>query len=339
MEETPITPTAPPKPTQPPMGGSTKRECNLTLVAGVKRIGKSNETLRHILESYIRDNLKTGKHGLKCLIFDINNEYGGYELFCSDKKVRMVRVPILDSSKIKQFNMQRVVEVRRIVPSKEKKPDGTLIADDDQATEELLLKVVKDFRGGLLFIDDLNTVFGDSLPKKFAGLLSNNAHRNADILLQVQSIGRILPKMWQNTNYVRFHHQLDSVDDSQDKLTTHYEIFKIAQLLVDERYYNGEKRFFVWVDRDDFKIKGAYTAQQLEAAIDEYISVKSSVLKPFLDKKDGNGSKVYTYPQAVQMKRKQLFDKFYGNNNGNVQQRKKQGSPQQSTDRGVEPNR
>jgi len=304
----------------PPL--SEKRECNLTLVAGVKRIGKSNETLRHILESYIKDNPDTGKKGLKCLIFDVNNEYGSYELHCSDGKKRMVRVAQLMAKDIKQFNMQRIVEVRRIIPSKEKTETNEIIADNDGATEDLLLQVVKDFRGGLLFIDDLNTVFGDSLPKKFAGMLSNNAHRNADILLQVQSIGRILPKTWQNTNYVRFHHQLDSIDDSKDKLTTHYEIFKIAQMLVDDQYYNVNKRYFVWVDRDDFKIKGNFNKQQLQKAIEEYISTNSSVLKPMLEKRDNQGKKVNSYPVALQMKSNQLFEKYNGNTNA-VQQIKR----------------
>ncbi len=276
------------------------RETKLIIVTGRKRIGKSNETLRMLIYEYI-----SGSHPRKVLIFDPNNEYGAYEMYANGTK-SIVRVPVLGHNDILKFNKQRHVEIRRIVPIN---AYGYPLAPEEQDT--LIVKMMTEFRGGCLWIEDLNTVFGDSLPKKVSGFFSNNAHRDCDIVMQMQSIGRVLPKMWQNTQLVRFHAQLDSVDQSKDKLREDYEIFKVAQLMVDFQYNTGNQRFFVWVDKEDKKIRGAYSRKMFDKAIMEYLEENAGIVKKELNRTDYiTGKKKYEPAQALNVVKARLYKEY-----------------------------
>ena len=279
------------------------RETKLIVVTGRKRIGKSNETLRFLYNEYIR-----GIHARKVLIFDPNNEYGAYELYANGRKT-IVNVPMLLPQDITKFNKQRVVEIRRIVPLD--RYNQPLLPEDQ---DELIVKMMSEFRGGCLWIEDLNTVFGDSLPKKVSGFLSNNAHRDCDIILQMQSIGRFLPKMWQNTQLVRFHQQLDSIDQSKNKLKEDYEIFKIAQEMVNYQYNNGNGRFFVWVDKEDKKIRGNYSKGMFDKAVLDYLSENDHIVKKEMNRVDfTTGNKRFTAQEALGAVKTKLFREYYGN--------------------------
>ena len=279
------------------------RETKLIVVTGRKRIGKSNETLRFMYNEYTR-----GLFARKGLIFDPNNEYGAYELYANGRKT-IVNVPLLLPQDITKFNKQKVVEIRRIVPLD--KYNQPLLPEDQ---DDLLVKMMSEFRGGCLWIEDLNTVFGDSLPKKVSGFLSNNAHRDCDIILQMQSIGRILPKMWQNTQIVRFHSQLDSVEQSKNKLKEDYEIFKIAQEMINYQYNNGNTRFFVWVDKEDKKIRGNYSKGMFDKAVMDYLSENNHIVKREMNKIDfTTGGKKYTAQEALSAVKDGLFREYYGN--------------------------
>lgn len=294
------------------------REVLTLVVAGVKRIGKSNETLRLMVEEYIVP--KGRKKARKALIVDINNEYGQYKIYSS--RVPYGLTPRSDENgtfyipRIRRIAIKDIIkfsdpyypaEIRRVVP---KINDNGTFANNDELIANIV-KILNDFRGGAMLMEDLNSVFGDSLPIEISGILTNNAHRDCDLIMHVQSIGRLLPKMRQNTNIVRMHFQLDSVDESRDKLKEHYEIFKIAQLIVNTQYYGGNRRYFVWIDRDNFKIRGNINEFQIESAIREYISVTPSTMKALLVKKDDNGKGVYTYPQALKLKIKDLWSKYF----------------------------
>ena len=277
------------------------RETQLIVVAGRKRIGKSNETLRMLIYDYIR-----GEHARKVLIFDPNNEYGAYEMYVNGQKA-VVRVPVLGHNDILKFNKQRMVEMRRIVPI-----NAYGYPLEPEAQDELIVKMMSEFRGGCLWIEDLNVVFGDSLPKKVSGFFSNNAHRDCDIIMQMQSIGRILPKMWQNCQKVRFHAQLDSVDQSKDKLREDYEIFKIAQLMVDFQYNSGNQRFFVWVDKEDKKIRGAYSRKMFDKAIMDYLEENQGLVKKEVNRIDylNGNKKKYTPSQALDVVKAKLYKEY-----------------------------
>jgi hypothetical protein len=274
------------------------RENRLIIVTGKKRIGKSNETLRNIFYDVVAD-------GRKGLLFDVNNEYGEYEIFFSDGKSKVHRIKRIFHKDIKKFSSQKKIEVCRVVPISDSGKRMT-----HEQIENLLLKVLNDFRGGVLLLEDMNNLIGDSLPVKVSGALVNNAHRDCDIYVHLQSVGRVLPKMRQNAEYVRFHYQLDGVEDSKGKLKSEYQIFKIAQNLVNKEYFDGNKRFFLFVNREEHKLIGNFKKEQLEVAIKQYITQHQIILKPLLEQRAIGGKKRYSYDECVVLKIKELLKQY-----------------------------
>lgn len=281
---------------------ASPRETRMIIVTGRKRIGKSNETLRQLYRFYTQ-----GANARKALIIDPNNEYGAYELHESGIGKTIVRVPLLGHDDILKFNRQKFIEIRRIVPIDKY---GYPLAPEQ--TDELILKTLTEFRSGCLFIEDLNTIFGDSLPKRVSGFFSNNAHRDCDIVLQMQSVGRVLPKMYQNAQFFRFHQQLDSIDNSKNKLQEDYEIFKIAEHLVGFQYNSGNIRYFIWVDKEDKKIRGNYTSNMFAHACMSYLSENDKIVNKEYNKKDllSNNRKYSTQLDAIIYLIERLFNEY-----------------------------
>lgn len=182
-----------------------------------------------------------------------------------------------------------------------------------EETEQLLVKVINYYRGGTLHIEDLNRIYGDALPQSVTGLLCNVRHRNCDVTFNLQSVGRILPKMRQNTKIIEYHYQLDSIADSEDKLKGEAEIYFIAEKLVNKQFSLGNKRFFVYIYREIKKIKGAFSPRMFTEAIQEYLSENEKVFKPLLNKRDASGKKIYNYQQALNAKTIELYHKYWGN--------------------------
>jgi len=274
------------------------RDNLLICVTGRKRVGKSYESLKQLLYyAYLSQYRK------KALIFDVNNEYGGYEIDGKIHKIKEIR----ENDLLKYSNFKGG-EVRRIVPVH---PNGMPM--DDEETERLLLSVIKFFRGGILMVDDLNVVFGDALPVKFSSLLCNNAHRACDIILQIQSVGRLVPKLRQNINIIRMHQQLDDLDDSKNKLAGDYKILKIAQLMINRAVKDGSPRFFVNIFRDDGVIRGAFSPRMLATAIQDFIMENPSELSSLQQRRDGRGKKLYGYEQALAIKVREMYELFNGN--------------------------
>jgi len=119
---------------------ASTRENRLIIVTGKKRIGKSNETLRNIFYDVVAD-------GRKGLLFDVNNEYGEYEIFFSDGKSKVHRIKRIFHKDIKKFSSQKKIEVCRVVPISDSGKRMT-----HEQIENLLLKVLNDFSGGVLLL-------------------------------------------------------------------------------------------------------------------------------------------------------------------------------------------
>jgi hypothetical protein len=280
------------------------RECSLTITSGRKRIGKSQETLKRLIKYTQHTSVRKGRN---VIIFDFNNEYGTYIIKekGGEYPIHIRRIHI---DQLKDLKRLSTPQIRRIVPIH---PDGTGM--NSQETEQLLIQIIQKFRGGCLYIEDFNTVFGDNLPDSVTGLLCNNAHRNADIIITMQSISRIGTKQRQNTNLVRFHYQLDNLVDYKNKLAGDFEIFRITQIMVEKQYHANNIRYFVFIDRDYSKIRGNYSREMLVDAIEDYISENISAIKHILQRKDKMGNSVFSYAQAVKIATHQLLEKYYGN--------------------------
>lgn len=277
-----------------------KRSPILVIPTGAQDIGKSYQSLRQaIYQAYV------AKHKRKTLIFDTNNEYAQYEI---ENKIHYIKT--IAHNEIIKYGNSAMAEVRRIVPFR---PNGLPMSPEE--AEQLLIQVIELFRGGSLIIEDLNRLYGDSLPVSISGLLCNVRHRNCDVVFHLQSIARVLPKMLQNAKVIRFHYQLDTIANSAEKLKGEMEIYQIAEKLVTTEYDKGGNnvRFFVYIYRMERKIKGAFSPKMLSTAIMEYISENQRILKPIIEKRDPTGKKIYNYQQALNMKTIELYNRYNGN--------------------------
>lgn len=275
------------------------RDNLLMIVTGRKRVGKSHTTLKHLL--FLAYKSKTPK---KSLILDVNGEYGAYEIDGVKHNIREIK----EADLIKYSN-SKIPEVRRIVPTL---PNGMPM--DENEIDDLLIKVIKFSRNLILFIDDLNVIMGDAMPVKFTSLLCNNAHRAADVILHLQSAGRLLPKLRQNTNLIRMHAQLDDIDDSKGKLPpSDYKILKIAQLMINKQVDAGNMRFYVTINRDVMKIEGQFSPRMLADAIKAFLLENPSAFGALMKQRDEQGKTKFTYEQALNARIIELYNLYNGN--------------------------
>lgn len=270
----------------------------LLIASAIQGGGKSYETVRQMIyQAYVANFKRNG------LLFDTNNEYAKMVI---DGVTH--HISVIGHNDIVKFSNQPKKEVRRVVPFH---PNGMPMSPEE--TEKLLIKVVTEFRNGTILIEDLNTIFGDSLPVSISGLLCNVRHRNADVIFHIQSIGRLLPKILQNARIIRYHYQLDDVALSSEKLKGEIEIFYIAEKLVNKQYEQGNIRFFVYIYREIKKIKGQFSQKMFADAIREYIYDHPKTTAQLEKRRDASGKKIYTYEDAVKIKVHELFKKYYGN--------------------------
>lgn len=301
------------------------REVKLVLATGAKRIGKSHYTFWHMLLPTSMGLLNNGVPR-KVLILDINDEYAKNlpktdeyaKKLCGGKPVI---VKALEPKDIKLFTAQKQVEIRRIRPYHYKdyfdvkgklvKRAGELM--NDQEFVRVVLKALREFRGGVILLEDIATAIGVAVSKPVFSEITRNAHRNNDIVAHIQSSAAVLPKLWQNADYIRFHKQLDDVEKSRHKLAGKFEMFKIAENIVNRKLDNGNKHFFVYVDNLGWKLSGAFSSQDMVDAIHLYIDETPSALRNLLFMKDEKGYNMFNYTEARNEKTKQLFEKYYGN--------------------------
>ena len=297
-----------------------EREVALTIATGVKGVGKSYSTFFKLILPYSLGYLNGGI-ARKVLIIDVNDEYSFMKPSPDDKDAmeltggKPVIVRPIEPKDIKMFTLQKTIEIRRLRPfhyrnyynekNKLERRAGEMMGEKELL--RLVTKALNDFRGGMILIEDLSTTVGTHVPAKIFSEITRNRHRDNDIVTHVQSIGAILPKFWQNINYCRFHKQLDDVDKSEEKLAGLYEMYKIAQIMVDNEYERGNKRYFVYVDDMGRKIVGNYTREALLEAIYRYIDYSGKILKPLINERTEMGGKVRSYTEAREEKANQLY--------------------------------
>lgn len=273
----------------------------LYIASAVQGGGKSYKTLKDMLYQAYMAKVRRGG-----LLFDTNDEFGEYEI--DGVKHRIQTIGHTDADIIR-YGQNKNPEVRRIVP---KYPNGMPMSPAE--TEKLIIRCLELYRGGTLLIEDTNRIFGDALPDALAGALVNVRHRNCDVILHVQSIARLVPKVRQNAKVIRFHKQLDPVESSSDKYKSEIEILLIAEKLVDKQYDAGNIRYYVYIWRETKKIKGVFSPKMFADAIRDYISENERVYNRYKRKVDLNtGKKLYTPAQAMEVCMQDLFLRYYGN--------------------------
>jgi hypothetical protein len=259
------------------------REVVLMAACGKKAVGKSYAHMV-LMNQYVQGDPYRGVKGRRCLIMDVNDEYG-YGTY---------NVPAISLADVSLFSAHPIVEIRRIRPFH---PNGSRMTLDEWT--QALFYVLQVYTNGLLLIEDLNKFITDHIPGDLVGAICTNRHVGLDILLSYQSLGRINTKIWGNLNVLRFHKNTESVERHRNKFPDKYEFMRIAEIMVNNEYNNGNKRFYVYVDMDEEKIRGNYSDEIVKNAINQYVYENyNEIIKPYLLQKDNSNKKKYTEQTA-----------------------------------------
>ncbi len=265
------------------------REPLLCVGIGKKGVGKTHET-KKLINKYVLGNPSKGVPPRRVLILDANDE------FVEFKAIRVEDIPL--------FSIHPIVECRRVRPFL---PDGKKMTLDDIAAT--LLVILDTFKNGLLLIEDVNKYISDTMPNDLVGAICTNRHIGVDIILHYQSLGRITSKVWQNVNVIRLHKFTDSVKKHKHKFEDKFEYLSIAEAMINNKYEQGDIRFFVYADIDNEKIYGAFSQEDMEFAVDKFIQNNyNNLINPLLNARDTNGTKMYTHQSAMAEVKKRLMN-------------------------------
>ena len=269
------------------------REPLLGCAVGKKGIGKTYTTTQ-MLKNYA-NGFKGRLKPRRVLILDVNDEFTEFKA-----------IAVKDIAK---FSYHPKIEIRRIRPLL---PSGKKMTLRDVA--DVLEKVLENFKGGLLLIEDINKYISDSLPNDLIGSICTNRHTDLDIIMHYQSIGRITPKVWQNLNWIRFHKNTDSVERHKKKFEDKLEMLSIAEEMVKNKVDDGNKYFYLTIDADAMLIKGAFSKKDFHKALNEYVANNyNKLVKPMLNKRNAEGEKAYNPKEVHKLLIEKLTKEYYGN--------------------------
>lgn len=268
------------------------REAHLGIAVGKRGIGKTYTTLQ-MINDYVHGFGGT-KKPRRVLIMDVNDEFE--------------KIPALKLSDVPLFSMHPKVEARRIRPFNADNTPMTL-SDVCQA----LYFILENFKGGLLLIEDINRYLTHHFPKDVVGAIVTNRHRDMDILMHYQAIGKVPTSVWENANWIRFHKNNQSVTRHEKKFEDKAEMLKIAESIVDFQYENGNERFYCYVDIEWSKIKGNITKEMALRGVEDYMTHNySKVVTPESRRVDLNGNKVYSsVAEASAEVKNRLLNKYF----------------------------
>lgn len=276
------------------------REPQLIVATGTKGVGKTYKTCQ-IIQKYLTPNLTTGKKARKVLIFDVNGEYNNTEL---EKNGFRFRTKVLALKDLPDWSKQKKVEVRRILAVD---ANGNKLGTD--MMPEILRIILHYYTGGFLLLEDINKYLTENQNGDIIGALTTNRHKDLDIYIHLQSLSKLTTTMWQNANIMRVHYQLDPIDRYKARINN-FELFKIAQLMVNTNYLTGKKRFYINVYNEDNKIKGQYSKRDFIIACRKYLEQNTHDLKISMLKYGKNkDAKLNAMKDCI----KELFVKYYGN--------------------------
>lgn len=266
------------------------REPLLGAAVGMKGVGKTYQT-RLLINQYVLGNPAKGIAGRKVLILDANDEYSDIKAMYLEDVVK--------------FTASNLVEVRRIRPYLKKGNSSVKMRLDD--LKNALDALLDSFSGGLLLVEDINKYVSDSLKTDVMGAIATNRHRDQDIILHYQGIGRIGPKVWQNLNWLRFHKITEGVDRHKNKFEDKYELLKIVENIVNDNYFvKKDKRFYIYVDCENMKIPAVKKSDFRQACrqyIEEYPNL---TINKQIKKRDQNGKQLYDWSKAMDMELERL---------------------------------
>lgn len=248
------------------------RESYIQLNLGVMGTGKTHTSLDEF-ESYIRI------HQRPVLIYDVNEE-ASYR----DRRKFKPIFPV-DIARIK------VPRFYKIIPRDRK---GHPLALEQK--REVLIHALKNFKNGLILIEDMAQILSNTRGQDVLGELTTNRHKGAkgqDIVIHLQSANIVDSMLWSMIKVIRLHYQKANEKNISSRLPDP-ELFLLADKLVKNAYhlheaeperYSKLKYYYVFIHLEKRKIiapdidkfqKGMIdlsgpSEKQFEQAAEEYL--------------------------------------------------------------------
>jgi len=272
------------------------RKPKLMGVAGLKGVGKTFTTMKDI-RVYVKGTPRLGVPPSKVLIFDVNNEF--------------TEVKTIPLKSLRWFSAHPMAQARRVVPFDD---EGVELSRDKK--QDTLMFILKSFRGGLLLVEDMYNYTSDSMKTDLIGTLTSQRHKNLDIIVHSQGIGRLFnPKLVAQLHTIRMHLTQDHVSTYRKRIEEHYPILAITERLVimkNSVLPKGKKYFYAYANLQDSLITGDFTKDELLKSIGLYISLhQSETINPLLKSKDRMGNFIYkNHSEAYDFLEQDLYDKF-----------------------------
>lgn len=247
-----------------------ERQPMLMLTCGETGVGK---TYRNILEieSYLKDNLLTGRKGRKVLIFDVNDDdYERYQTVSPD-----------------HIRDLKVIRARRIRPLT--RFGDSMTTEEKRDTVE---RMVKQFTEGLLVLEDLDKYMTGAKGQTIVGLLTTNRHHGLDIMISHQSIAKITTTEFQNCTWLRLHKQVDDITRYRTRIPNYF-LVRLATLIVEEQYLIGNIRFFVYVNMRKLRLRGCSREAYIRACKKYLDTEENSMIKRMMLERSFSGKLIY----------------------------------------------
>lgn len=281
----------------PESADSLKRESGMMACTGIQGVGKTYLNM-YVIKDYVKDKFYNKVKGRKCLIFDTNGEYTKEQFSRND---------------IENFNPRRIavkdIGAWAATPNNEcRRIDAKNVGLKEK--KDIMQYCIRHFRNGMLVLEDVNTyILNVTHMEEIVGGLVNLRHRAVDVLISYQSLRPVEPRIWQNARWVRMHYQADNVNDIKGKVTNPV-LFKIAQLIVNNRYFNGDKRFYVYIHNFSNQIEGKFTKKEFSTACRQYLNSNKKYIKEYK-----NIHEVKDETSALKGLITQYYNQYYGNSN------------------------
>jgi hypothetical protein len=276
-----------------PLNGT--REAGMLVTAASQGTGKTYQNMIVIVNA-VKDKIDIGVKGRKVLILDTNGEYtldqfekNGHNNF----KPKTIAV-----KDVQAWCLSNIIDCRRI--------DMKSLHINDKL--KILSYVMQVMRNCLIILEDINTITTDiNHMKNIVSSIVNLRHKGVDVIISYQSLRAVEPRILSNCRWIRLHYSLGDVSDINKKLNEP-EMTKIAQLIINERYYNGDKRFLLYIHQSPPKLKGDFTKDEFMDACKKFLLINKRKVKEHMNITG------CSQQQAIDEQSEQLFDLFYGNN-------------------------
>lgn len=261
-----------------------EREPMIMIVCGETGVGKTYRN-RQEIDRYLRGDGK--RKGRKVLCFDVNgHDYEGFASVSPDHLKALTKVA-----------------PRRILPFHR---DGSPMTLADK--RDVVDKMLRYYRNGLLVLDDIDRYMTGARGQSMIGALCTVRHLGLDLLFTHQSIAKITTTAWQNSTWLRLHHQVDDVTRYRDRIPK-YPLVRIGQLIVDERYQEAQRRYrrgqlteevfrerksyCVYVNMREQKLLGADKVSFIRAARTYIEREEQKQIRMLMQEVDFGGNPVY----------------------------------------------